>query len=63
MQFDGSDDLLSPDKLAAVWRNGKLEVHDAQAMQSFAEKYEADRLILAAEGQIIPAFDSYFSNK
>lgn len=63
MYFYWSDDLLSPEKLAAVWRNGKLEVHDAQAMQSFAEKYEADRLILAAEGQIIPAFDSYFSNK
>ncbi|HSX37300.1 MAG TPA: hypothetical protein VLE95_00540 [Chlamydiales bacterium] len=63
MYFYWSDDLLSPEKLAAVWRNGKLEIHDEQAMQCFAEKYEADRLALAAEGQIIPAFDSYFSKQ
>lgn len=61
MYFYWSDDLFSPERLAAVWRKGKLEVHDAQAMQCFAEKYEIDRQILAAEGQIIPPFESYFS--
>lgn len=61
MYFYWSDDLLSPEKLVAVWRNGELEVHNAQAMQRFVEKYETDRSALAAEGQTIPAFDSYFS--
>ncbi len=62
MYFYWSDDLFSPEKLAAIWRNGKLEVHDEEAMQRFSEKYEADRSVLAAEGHIIPDFDSYFSN-
>jgi hypothetical protein len=61
MYFYWSDDLQSPEKLAAIWRDGKLEVCDEQAMQRFVEKYEADRSSLAAEGQIIPAFDSYFT--
>lgn len=56
-----SDDLFSEERLAAVWRNGKLEVHDSEAMQRFAEKYEADRSALVDEGQTIPAFDSYLS--
>jgi len=63
MYFYWSDDLFSPERLAAVWCNGKLEVHDAQAMQCFTEKYEADRQVLAAEGQIIPPFESYFSKR
>ena len=62
MYFYWSDDLFSPERLAAVWRGGKLEVHDAQAMQRFVDKYEADRVALAAEGQIIPSFNSFFSN-
>lgn len=61
MYFYWSDDLFSQERLAAVWRNGNLEVHDAEAMQRFTEKYEADRAALAAEGQVIPAFESYFS--
>ncbi len=63
MYFYWSDDLFSPERLAAVWRGGKLEVHDAQAMQRFVDKYEADRVILAAEGQMIPSFNSFFSNQ
>lgn len=55
-----SDSLFSPERLAAEWRNGKLEVYDQDAMQLFVEKYEADRLLLAAEGCIIPSFESYF---
>lgn len=61
MYFYWSDDLFSEERLAAVWRNGKLEIHDAQAMQRFIDKYETDRASLAAEGQVIPAFDSYFT--
>ncbi|MBS0625521.1 MAG: zeta toxin family protein [Verrucomicrobia bacterium] len=62
MYFYWSDDLASPEKLAAVWREGKLEVHDPQAMQRFVEKYEADRAALAIEGQRIPSFESYLQN-
>lgn len=61
MYFYWSDDLKSAEKLAAIWRKGEWEVHDAQALQCFVEKYEADRSALAAEGQIIPPFDSYFT--
>lgn len=61
MYFYWSDDLFSPERLAAVWRNGRLEIQDAEAMQLFAEKYESDRKALASEGQIIPPFDSYFN--
>jgi len=56
-----SDDLFSQERLAAVWRDGKLEVHDREALQRFKDKYEADRQVLAAEGQIIPAFESFVS--
>jgi Zeta toxin len=59
MYFYWSDDLFSPERLAAVWQNGKLEIHDSEAMQRFVDKYEADRATLATEGQIIPAFDRY----
>lgn len=61
MYFYWSDDLFSPERLAAVWHNGKLEIQDSEAMNRFAEKYEEDRAALAAEGQTIPAFESYFS--
>jgi len=54
-----SDALFSPERLAAVWQNGKLEIRDSEAMQLFVGQYEADRTLLAAEGQTIPAFDSY----
>lgn len=60
MYFYWSDDLFSPERLAAVWQNGRLEIHDSEAMQRFIDKYESDRTALAAEGQMIPAFDSYF---
>ncbi|MBX7067359.1 MAG: zeta toxin family protein [Parachlamydiales bacterium] len=63
MYFYWSDDLFSPERLAAVWENGKLEIVDAEAMQRFADKYEADRAALALEGQMIPSFDSYLSKK
>lgn len=59
--FYWSDDLCSPERLAGVWKNGTLEIHDGEAMQRFVEKYEADRKALADKGQIIPAFESYFS--
>jgi hypothetical protein len=59
LYFYWSDALFSPERLAAVWQDGKLEVHDEEAMNRFIEKYEADRAALAEEGQIIPSFESY----
>ena len=53
-----SDSLFAPERLAAIWRNGTLEVQDRDAMQKFADKYEMDRAALEAEGQQIPPFDS-----
>lgn len=60
--FYWGDDLYSPERLAAVWKNGTLEIHDREAMRRFVEKYEADRKALADKGQAIPTFESYFSN-
>ena len=54
-----SDGLFVPERLAAIWRNGKLEVHDSEAMQRFVDKYEADRIALEAVGQSIPSFDTF----
>lgn len=54
-----SDALFSPERLAAVWQDGKLEIHDEEAMNRFIDKYEADRASLGEEGQIIFSFESY----
>lgn len=63
MYFYWSDELFSPERLAAVWQNGKLEIHDTEAMRRFVDKYEADRALLAIEGQTIPSFDSYLESQ
>jgi len=52
-----SDSLFAPERLAAIWRDGKLEVQDPEAMQCFIDKYEADRIALEMEEQFIPAFE------
>ena len=63
LHFYWSDDLNTPEILAASWQKGKMEIHDSVAMQKFIDKYEADRAVLAAEGQVIPPFDSYLSKE
>lgn len=60
--FYWSDDLFSA-ALSDIWQSGKLEIHDSKAMQHFAEKYEADRASLTAEGIVIPSFESYLLNQ
>jgi hypothetical protein len=55
-----SDSLMGPERLAAVWSQGQLEIYDSEAMDRFVAKYEQDRLALEAKGQMIPAFESYF---
>lgn len=59
LYFYWSDSLMAPERLAAIWQNGKLEILDSEAMQRFVDKYEADRAALAAEGQTIPPFNSF----
>lgn len=59
MYFYWSDGLSAPERLAGIWRHGKLEIHDEEAMELFINKYEEDRAILQAEGKTIPAFDTF----
>jgi hypothetical protein len=47
---------------AGIWRNGKLEIHDSEAMQRFIDKYETDRMTLETKGLSIPAFDSFLTD-
>ncbi|MBI2743067.1 MAG: hypothetical protein HYX48_04040 [Chlamydiales bacterium] len=58
-----SDSLSAPERLAAVWKSGKLEIRDNEAMQRFIDKYEADRKALEATGVFIPAFASFLSGE
>lgn len=62
MYFYWSDSLFASERLAAIWRNGNLEVCDEGAMQSFVEKYEADRTVLKESGIVIPSFESYLGS-
>ncbi len=57
-----TDSLFAPERLAGVWQDGKLEILDNSAMQSFLDKYEADRTALKKTGISIPAFDSILSS-
>lgn len=59
--FYWSDSLFAPERLAGIWQNGKLEIHDTDAWHRFVAKYEADRLALESEGQLIPAFETYMN--
>jgi len=59
MYFYWSDSLTTPEKLAGIWADGKLEVIDANAMQKFIDKYESDRIELERLGKSIPDFDSF----
>ncbi len=56
LYFYWSDSLFSPERLAGIWCNGKLEIHDRDAMQHFIDKYESDRIVLKEKGISIPSF-------
>lgn len=56
-----SDGLFVPERLAAVWLNGELEVVDPNAMKLFKDKYESDRRVLQGSGKQIPSFDEIVS--
>jgi hypothetical protein len=57
LYFYWSDNLFSPEKLAGVWHDGHLEIHDSQAMQHFIDKYELDRMKLKEKEIILSSFD------
>lgn len=59
LYFYWSDSLFTEERLAGIWQNGKLKIHDSEAMQCFIDKYEADRKTLEAQNVSIPSFDSY----
>lgn len=62
LYFYWSDSLFTPERLAGIWRAGKLEVHDSDAMQRFIDKYEEDRAALGKTGIVIPTFDTFLSD-
>lgn len=53
-----SDSLSSPERLAAIWQKGHLDIQDDEALQKFIDKYEADRATLNSQGKSLPAFSS-----
>lgn len=57
LYFYWSDSLFDAERLAGIWKNGKLEVYDRDAMECFVNKYEMDRAALADKGQSIPSFE------
>lgn len=54
-----SDALFSPERLAAIWKDGELVIQDRGAMDRFVAKYEEDRAALAVSGKAIPPFESF----
>ena len=46
-----SDDLETTERLAAVLKEGKLQVLDEEAYRRFVEKFERDRALLIREGK------------
>lgn len=52
-----SDDLATKERLAAVFKDGILQVLDAQALHLFVHKFEQDRALLNAEGKQIPSWN------
>jgi hypothetical protein len=59
LYFYWSDSLFAEERLGGVWRAGQLHLVDGEAMKRFIDKYEADRLFLAEQNVLIPAFKTY----
>lgn len=51
--------LFAPERLAAIWHQGKLKVIDSGALRAFISKYESDRACLDLEGIHLPPFKAY----
>jgi hypothetical protein len=52
-----SDNLHQTERLAAILRNGNMEIVDAQALDLFISKYNADRESLFKEGKVLPSWN------
>jgi len=48
-----SDSLFSSERLAAVLKQGRIEVKDQEALDLFIKRYEKDRTLLAASGKAL----------
>ncbi|HSX03342.1 MAG TPA: zeta toxin family protein [Rhabdochlamydiaceae bacterium] len=53
-----SDDLATPERLAAVLKNGQMEVMDQDALGHFIDKFERDRALLKEYGSEIPEWNN-----
>ncbi len=56
LHFFWSDNLETPERLAASYEEGELLIHDPLAWDCFVQKYEKDRQALLAEGKNLPSF-------
>lgn len=54
--FYWSDGLFVPERLGGVWSEGRLEIHDQEAMDQFVDKYEQDCAVLEERGVFLPSF-------
>jgi predicted ABC-type ATPase len=52
-----SDTLFEKERLAAVLRNGQLDVRDSDALDLFVDKFSGDRIALESEGVLIPSWN------
>jgi hypothetical protein len=52
-----SDSIHQSERLAAILRNGNMEIVDAQALDLFISKYNADRETLSKEGKVLPSWN------
>ena len=52
-----SDDLATPEQLAAVFKDGKTDIINREAYSKFIAKYEADRVNLTKEDVEIASWD------
>lgn len=57
-----SDDLFTPERLAAVIKENQLQVIDADALENFKKKYEKDRALLAEERIDLPTWNELIGN-
>jgi len=63
LYFYWSNTLFDDERLGGIWKDGKLEIYDQDAMQCFINKYELDRAALAVKGETIPSFKEFLNEK
>lgn len=57
LYFYWSEDFETPEVLAAVFRNGYLEVRDAKGLEKWVERFEEERMALQQKGKVIPTWN------